>query len=59
MTLDAINIIKTLFNSALSLLSSFIIPGTNGVTPLTLTLFIVFIIVTIKLVKHALKSEEK
>lgn len=58
MTLDAINIIKTLFNSALSLLSSFIIPGTVGVTPLTLILFVVFITVSIKFVKHALKSEK-
>lgn len=59
MTIDAINIIRTIFNSALSLMSSFIIPGTNGVTPLTLALFVTFITVTIKFVKHALKNEEK
>lgn len=59
MTIDAINIIRTIFNSALSLMSSFIIPGTNGVTPLTLVLFVTFITVTIKFVKHALKNEDK
>ena len=56
---DAITIIKVLFNSAFSLLNGFVIPGTRGVTPLSLILFCTLLLLTIKFIKRALDSGEK
>lgn len=59
MTQNAILIIKTLFNSAYSLLTGFVLPGTRGVTPLALLLFSTLFVVTIKFIKRSLDSGEK
>lgn len=59
MTQNAILVIKTLFNSAYSLLTSFVLPGTRGVTPLSLILFSTLLVVSIKFIKRSLDSGEK
>lgn len=59
MTNDAISLIKVLFNSAYSLLTGFVLPGTRGVTPLALILFSTLLILTIKFIKRSLDSGEK
>lgn len=56
---DALLVIKVVFNSAYSLLTGFVIPGTRGVTPLALLLFSTLLILTIKFVKRSLDSGEK
>ena len=58
MTSNAILILKTIFNTAYSFMTSFVIPGTEHVTPLVLLLSASFTILALKFLKKVVLPNE-
>ena len=54
MTQNAITFVKMLWNISYTFLTSFVLPGTVGVTPLMLILFATFSVLAVRFLKDLL-----
>lgn len=54
----AVQIMKTIWNTAYSFFTGFYIPGTNNVTPLGLLLAATMAIIAVKFIKNSLQGDK-